>query len=334
MKTYHYYDSPLKIFGLPFFEKNKKLERLPEEVRQQVRSLDFLGRRCPGARLCFRTNAVDFTVKITFETFTVDVAMSIFSCQSAAVFVGDRPRARFAGLVNPPDYNTFAFEKTISKSPEMEDVTIFLPRDEIVGDIEITVDDGAEVEAPAPYQDRKPVLYYGSSITEGGCSSVVSNAYNAILSNRLNLDYYNFGFSGSAKGEIEIAQCISGIEMSLFVYDYDHNAPTAEHLKKTHKPFFECVRRKNPDLPIIMMSKPAARYSKDDVERRRIIWETYHDALEKGDRNVYFVDGERFYGDHDRELCSIDITHPNDIGFLRMADTLEPIIRELLCLSI
>ena len=28
MKTYHYYDSPLKIFGLPFFEQNKKLERL------------------------------------------------------------------------------------------------------------------------------------------------------------------------------------------------------------------------------------------------------------------------------------------------------------------
>ena len=301
MKTYHYYDSPLKIFGLPFFEQNKKLERLPEEVRQQVRSLDFLGRRCPGARLCFRTNAAEITAKVTFETFTVNVRQSIYSCQSAAVLVGDRPHARFAGLVSPPDYNTFTFQNTIRKTPEMEDVTIFFPRNEIVSDIEIEVEDEAIVEGPSPYRNIKPILYYGSSITEGGCCCNIFNAYNAILSNRLNVDYYNFGFSGSAKGEPELAQCISEIEMSLFVYDYDHNAPSVEHLKKTHEPFFELIRRKS-----------------------------YRHAVEKGDENVYFVDGERFYGDHDRELCSIDITHPNDIGFLRMADTLEPVIREAL----
>lgn len=333
MKTYHYFESPLKIFGLPFFEKNGKLARLTDEVMQQLPSLNFFGRRCPGARLCFRTNAEKFIVKITFETFSFDVGMSIYSCQSAAILLGERPFARFAALVNPPDYNTFTFQKTICKSAEMEDVTIFLPRNEIISDIEIEVDDGADVEAPTPYRNIKPILYYGSSITEGGCSCNIFNVYNAILSNRLNVDYYNFGFSASAKGELEMAQCISDIDMSLFVYDYDRNASTADHLRRTHEPFFELIREKKPDLPIIMMSKPATHYDEEDIERRDIILATYHHAMEKGDKNVYFVDGESFYGDHDRELCTIDLVHPNDIGFLRMANILEPVVRKALCIQ-
>ena len=34
MKKYSCFESPLKVFGLPFFEENKKLERLPEEIRK------------------------------------------------------------------------------------------------------------------------------------------------------------------------------------------------------------------------------------------------------------------------------------------------------------
>ena len=156
------------------------------------------------------------------------------------------------------------------------------------------------------------------------------NAYNAILSNRLNLDYFNFGFSGSAKGELEIADYINTIKMSIFVYDYDYNASTEEELLKTHEPFFKRIREKNPELPVIMLSKPAAKYTESDKIRRNIIQQTYINALNEGDTNVYFVDGETLYGNKDRELCSIDMVHPNDIGFMRMADTLEPLIRRIL----
>ena len=64
MQTFSYKDYPLKIFGLPLFEQNKKLERLPDEVIEKIPSLEFFGKRCPGARLCFRTDSETITIKV------------------------------------------------------------------------------------------------------------------------------------------------------------------------------------------------------------------------------------------------------------------------------
>ena len=80
------------------------------------------------------------------------------------------------------------------------------------------------------YRIKKPVVYYGSSITQGGCASKPGSSYESILSRRFDCDYINLGFSGTAKGEDEIVDYIKGLEMSVFVMDYDHNAPTTEHL--------------------------------------------------------------------------------------------------------
>jgi lysophospholipase L1-like esterase len=144
------------------------------------------------------------------------------------------------------------------------------------------------------------------------------------------VDYYNFGFSGNAKGDMNMAEYISGIDMSIFVYDYDHNAPSPEHLESTHEPFFKLIREKNPDLPVIMMTRPAITYTESDKRRREIVLATYQNALKAGDENVYFIDGEVFYGEHDRELCTVDKVHPNDLGFYRMAQVIEPVIKSIL----
>lgn len=329
MKTYKYTDAPLEVHGLPFFEQNHILERVPAEYREKLPNLAFLGRRCPGARVCFRTDSPRFTVKIRMQSMTPDVGMSIFACQAVNVLIGERATARFAGLVNPPDYNTLTAEKTFSKSGEMEDITLFLPRNEIVEELEISVEDGAEVASPTPYK-YPPMLFYGSSITEGGCCCRVTNVYNAIISNHLDVDYYNYGFSGSAKGEPEMAELINKIPMSIFVLDYDHNSPSAEHLANTHEPFFRAIREKNPTLPIIIMSKPDFDYSPENAKRRDIIRATYEHALADGDNNVYFIDGQSFFGDNDRHFCTCDCCHPNDLGFYRMAQCVEPVVKHIL----
>ncbi len=329
MKTYTHLDAPLKVFGVPFFEEKKIFDRLPGDVRAQIPSLSFLGKRTPGARIGFRTDATEFTVEITLETLSPDIGMSLFSCQSVEVLIGDRKNAKFAGLVSPPDYNTKTFSKTFKKSGEMEDVLLLLPRNEVISEVKVSLPDEANVEAPTPYK-YGPILYYGSSITEGGCCCRMANAYNALLSLWLDVDYYNFGFSGSAKGEPEMADYINTLDFSVFVLDYDHNAPTAEHLEKTHYPFYKKIRDKNPNTPIIMMSRPNFGYWPDDGARRDIVRATYQKALRDGDKNVYFMDGETFFGTEDREACTIDTTHPNDLGFYRMAKVIEPVLKRAL----
>ena len=227
-------DAPIRVFGVPFFEEKRNLERLPKELIEALKYGVKLGRRCPGTRVCFRTDATEFELELTLEPLSIDVGMAIYSCQSAEVLVGERGRARFAALVNPPNYNTTTFSKKIAKSGKMEDVTIFLPRNEVVSEVKLTFPDNARVEEPTPYR-YGPVLYYGSSITEGGCCCRLTNAYNALLSNRLDIDYYNFGFSGSAKGELIMADYINTIPIKALVYDYDHNSPSVEHLRNTQR---------------------------------------------------------------------------------------------------
>lgn len=329
MKVFNCTDAPLKVFGIPFFDTKKKFERLPAELRASLKNLDFLGRRCPGARVGFRTDADEFTVRVKLKTLSADIGMSIYACQAVSVMIGERCNARFAGVACPPNYNTLSFEKKFKKSGEMEDVTLWLLRNEEIESVEIIVDESASVTEPTPYKYGK-ALYYGSSITEGGCCSSVTNAYNAIISRHLDLDYYNFGFSGNAKGELLMADYINTVDMSLFIMDYDHNAPNVEHLSRTHEPFFKRIREKNKELPILLLSKPDFDYTVDGAERRSVIEQTYKNAVKAGDKNVYYIDGETFFGEVDRHLCTVDTVHPNDLGFYRMAAVIEPTIRKML----
>ena len=133
MKEYSYRQSPMELHGVPFFDKFGRLERLPDWLRQQLPNLDFLGRRCPGARVCFRTNSRHVKVKVVYETLSPDIGMSLYSCQSAYVYIGERTKARYAGLVFPKEgYNSRFAERTFEKSGEVEDVTIWLPRNEVI----------------------------------------------------------------------------------------------------------------------------------------------------------------------------------------------------------
>lgn len=328
MKLYHYNQAPLQLFGVPMYDRERKLQRLPDAVIEAMPHLDKLPYRCPGARVRFRTNTTRLRVGFSLKTLGMDRAMSIYSCQSAHILSGPLDDLHYIGLVWTENYDVKSGLGEFALSGEMCDILIYLPRAEIVEDFTVEIDDNAEILPCTPYEG-KPIVYYGSSITEGGCATCSFNTYDAIISNHLNRDYYNLGFAGNARGELMIADFIASLDMSLFVYDYDHNAPDTEFLAQTHEPFFRRIRAVHATLPILMMSMPKERYT-EEAERRQVIRRTYENAVNAGDKNVYFLDGETFYGDTDRHCCSIDGIHPNDLGFYRMAQVIEPKIREIL----
>lgn len=329
MQKFSMYDAPMQVYGVPFFDEKHELRRLPAAIAAEIGMDQKIARRTPGARLCFRTNAESITVTMQLASLTIDSGMSRFGAQSACVMIGSHTASRFAGLVTPPNYDTLTAEATFCKSADMEDITILLPRNEPVEALTVTVPDGTAVEAPTPYA-HGPVLYYGSSITEGGCACNPFNAYNAILSRHLDLEYYNFGFSNSAKGELAVAAYINTVPMQALIMDYDHNAPSAAHLRETHEPFFRAIRAAHPTLPILILTMPKAAYNASNCERRAAIRATYDHAVAAGDRHVYFIDGETLFGDTDREMCAIDLIHPNDFGFHRMAAVIEPVMKKML----
>ena len=328
---YSFHDKPIQVFGAPLFNKTGTLERLPEELRQQLPMEEKLGRRCNGARVAFRTNSPRVTVTVVYETLDMDVGMSLYQCQGSYVYIGDRRNPRYAGLVVPRQYDVREVSQVFQKSTDMEEVMIWLPRNEVIAQVFIDVEDGARLEAPAPYTYPVPVVYYGSSITEGAFAGKTACTYEGYITRWLDVDHINLGFSASAKGELPMADYINTLEKSVFVYDYDYNAPTPEHLEQTHEPFFRRIREKSPDLPVIFVTRPA--YSRPmGVDRRwEIIRQTWQNAVDAGDTKVAFVDGYHFF---DELACPSDCTndncHPNDLGMYHMAKTIAPIIENFL----
>lgn len=233
---------------------------------------------------------------------------------------------------------------TFFASEGMRDIMIHFPTYSNVENLYIGLEKDCRLEHGAKYKYETPVVYYGSSITQGACACRPGNSYEAIISRELDCDFINLGFSGSALAEDAITDYINSLDMSVFVMDYDHNAPTAEHLRNTHEPFFKKIRASHPDLPIIIVSRPTLQdgYSFSNhgiseispgdmtLECRDIVFRTYMNAIEAGDRNVRFIDGSSLFSGPHADLCSVDGVHPNDAGFLRMADRIGSYVSEML----
>lgn len=211
----------------------------------------------------------------------------------------------------PPFQIDGGYESVIDfDAVKMREITINFPLYSGVCALYIGLADGSAVEEPAPYTCEKPVVYYGSSITQGGCASRPGNSYQAVIARRLNCNYINLGFLGSAKGEKEIAEYIAQLDMSVFVYDYDHNAPDAAFLEATHRPMFEQIRMRRPELPVIMLTRPNHVPGRQTDERIRIVYNTYETAVQAGDQNVYFINGQEIFHYRDPDMMTVDGNAP------------------------
>lgn len=84
-------------------------------------------------------------------------------------------------------------------------------------------------------------------------------------------------------------------------------------------------------MPVIFISKPDFDSNPTQNRLRRdVIIATFAKAVENGDKNVYFIDGATLFGKEDRVSCTIDGCHPNDLGFMKMAETIYPVLKNVL----
>lgn len=282
-------------------------------------------------RFASDTSAIALKVKLTSKD---DMShMPRTGSAGFDIYIGKGKCKKFI-ISAKPDSNQIEYEAVfegINPNKEMQEWTLNMPLYNGVQELKIGLLPGSKIEKPTPYTIEKPVVFYGSSITQGGCASRPGNSYTHTLCRWLDTNMVNLGFSGSAKGEPEMAELISKIDMSAFVMDYDHNAPDAKHLQDTHEIFFRIIRDNNPELPVIFVSKPDFDANAlASAERRNVICSTYENAVKSGDRNVYFVDGEILFGQNDRDACTVDGCHPNDLGFMRMAENIYPALKRAL----
>ena len=356
LNFYDVHSAPFVIEGLPWrngteFNRNPPnvnvnsikddmLAYMPEVGEENARiwgeNLLWLSKHTSGAAIRFRTNSKGVAVRaklressdMSHMTRLGSAGFDLFRRESANEplrFINSVP-------VEPKELNEHV-ERMLHfpTNEKMSDYVLNLPLYGGVETLEIGLSPDAVIEPPTPHRIEKPVLFYGSSITQGGCASRPGNMYPSLLCRELDVEQINLGFSGNAKGQPMMAEAIASLDLSCFVMDYDHNAPSAEHLKKTHYNFYRIIREKHPELPIIMISRPDFR--DDNDPRNAIVRESYEKAVANGDKKVWFIPGNSLFGFEDYDACTVDGCHPNDLGFYRMFKRVLPVIKEALGLK-
>ena len=332
VKYYDAFNNPLfAVEGFPWRQSGKVLHRIPESVVKTLPNLQGLSRCTAGGAVRFRTNSKYVAVKIK-GIFADMNHMPRNGGAGVDIYELNDGKWTFRGVTGPSSddaRNKGSFEALVKRSGngQMRDYLINLPLYSRVDSMQIGLEPHAELAKCTPWKVDKPILFYGSSITQGGCASHPGNNYPSILCRELSAEQINLGFSGNAKGEAAVAEAIAGLKLAAFVMDYDHNAPNDEHLKKTHAEFFRIIRKAQPDLPILILT----RGDWPNPKRTAVIRATYDAAVKAGDKHVYFVDGKEYFAHlPDPGLALVDGCHPSDFGFYLMYEKVLPVLKKAL----
>ncbi|MBQ3015441.1 MAG: hypothetical protein IJD79_01530 [Clostridia bacterium] len=330
-------EAPFMLHGLlmpdgelPFYH------RVPKAVAEATSAgVTALSRESAGGRVRFATDSPYIAIRAKFCVVGRSPHLTFCSSAGFDLYTDGAYGSKFIRPFLPSLEMKDGYESVIDmKQSAMRTYTVNFPVHSVVVSLEIGLKPGAVLGAPEAYRDYAPISFYGSSIVHGTAATRPGLTYSSVISRELNLDFRNIGFSGMAKGEEAIARWMAQLPMSVFVCDYDHNAPTVEHLRDTHYRLYEIIREKNPTVPYIMVTRPDyyTRITEQEhiLLRRDVIMESYLKARAAGDKNVYFVDGLSFSVAPHQYEYSTDSVHPNDSGFLRMADAIGTVIRHAL----
>ena len=328
-------DARFDIVGLPWLAENKgELIRLPRRLEAALPPAVWnLGLSPSGGRIRFRTNSMRLAIRLEYPSPPNMANMHAFGQTGVDLYIDGGYRST---AIAPKDA---AADKVVEHVffedlPAAErEITLYLPLYKPVKVVALGLDSGALVKKAKRFDLAKPVVYYGTSITQGGCASRSGMSYQAILGRRLDLDFVNLGFSGNGKGEPVVANMTAEIDAAAFVLDFSQNNSTIESLREVYAPFLAVVREKHPHTPIIAITPiSASRDSQRLRDMRAHIRDVVNARIAAGDTLLTLVEGLSLLGPT-RLDGLVDGVHPNDLGFQWMADGLAAPLSKALSLA-
>lgn len=338
------YETPIRLSGFEYFEEDRVYRRLPVRTKELFgrvnNNLNILSENTAGGQAAFRTDSSRIMIRAKIKNGHDMVNMTAVGQCGFDCYLGQKgERLKFYGITRF-DISQKEYECQVVSGlapDEIRDVQIHFPLYDGVEYAEIGLDKEAVILPPKPFADAGKIVFYGTSITQGGCATRPGMAYTNILSRWLNRECINFGFSANGLGEYEMAEIIADIkDASAVVLDYEANSGTNGRLEASLDGFIDIIRKKHPGIPILVVSR--IRYLADFYDAalgkrrdqlRKFQEETVHIKRDKGDKNLYFYNGNELFDDFFDEY-TVDFIHPTDLGFWKMAEGLYGVLKDLL----
>lgn len=311
-------------------------DRLPAEAQGKVPSAVWsLSRHSAGIAVRFKTDSTSVHVKYKVSNPTLALPhMPATGVSGVDLYAKDDKGVWRWVNVNKPSSQEME-SLLINEIPQVQrEYLMYLPLYNGVEYLKIGVDAGASFEGVAPRDLKSSILFYGTSITHGACASRPGMCHPAILGRRLNRPVINLGFSGNGKMDAEVGEFLAKLELGVLVIDCNPNMQPAL-VRERCVPLVKQVRAAHPNLPIVLVEDRRFTNTWIRPERQKFHDEN-HAALKEGFdklkaegvQGLFYVSGDLLLGE-DTEGTT-DGSHPNDLGFYRQADVMEPVIREAL----
>lgn len=331
-------DGRLTVRGLHWFKENGgSFSRLPLRAKKTVRPPVWELAQSPASgRIAFRSDTTSMAVRVT-NPDAGHMGHMASSGSNGLVLYSGRPGRMRPWATAIPDIAAPSFESMLFQGigKKVREFRLYMPLYKGMQSLELGLSKGARILKPSPAAVDGPAVFYGTSITQGGCASTAGSDFVSTVGRMLNVDVVNLGFSGNGQGDPELAELMAEIDAALYVLDYTANTDAAG-LKRTLPKFLDILRAKRPRTPILLMTPlcysrmdfmPGCRLGQE--EKRDVTIDHYIRRRKSGDANIHLADG--FALIHFGADCAyVDGVHPADHGFRLMAERLAPYIEHIL----
>ncbi len=333
-----WYDAQeIGVEGRGWQDVDQPYDRLPAKAKQMVRPAVWgLSRDSAGMLVRFRTDATTIAARWTLTS--KDLAMPHMPATGVSgldLYVRDEAgRWRWLAVGRPTAFpeNTATLVQGIPAGSR--EYLLYLPLYNGVLKVEVGIPRDARLFAVSVPRERKPIVFYGTSITHGACASRPGMVHTAILGRRLEYPIINLGFSGNGRMEIEVAQLMAELDAAAYVIDCLPNL-IADQVAERTEPLVRTLRAARPNAPILLVEDRTYADAflvtgkrQRNASSRSALRTAFQRLEAAGISGLYYLEGEGLLGD-DGE-ATVDSSHPTDLGFFRQANAFEPHLRNML----
>lgn len=335
----HWFDvKNLGVEGKGWTDTEAFYDRLPAKAKGVVRPPVWsLSKQSAGIAVRFVTDAT--VIKAKWELTSANLAMKHMAATGVSgldLYVKTDPGKWRWLAVGQPTKKQNNVTLTSGLLPGKREYFLYLPLYNGVKSVEIGIPAANHLWKAPPRKPgkEKPLIFWGTSITQGGCASRTGMVHTAILGRRLDRPVINLGFSGNGRMEPEVAKLIAELDASVFIMDCLPNV-TAPVVKAQTEPLVKTLRAAHPDTPILLVEDRTysnAYLKKSSQERhrasRQALREGYQRLKKAGVKHLYYLEGESLLGDDSED--TVDGSHPTDLGFFRQANAFEKALKPIL----
>jgi 6-phosphogluconolactonase len=305
-------------------------DRLPAKARDTVRTAVWnLSRHTAGMCVRFTTDAA--SVKVRWTLLNRNLAMPHMPATGVSgvdLYAKSKSgRWYFLGNGRP----TAVANNASFKLGHDKECILYLPLYNGVKSVEIGIPKNRNIsETIEPdRKQQRPVVFYGTSITQGGCASRPGLACTAIVGRKLDVSIINLGFSGNGRMEIEMAGLLAELEPAAYVLDCLWNM-SAEMVSERVEPFVKRLRQEHPKTPILLVEDSSVG-NLTPTAKGQVLRDIYEELKAQGIANLYFLANRGMLGEDGEG--TVDGCHPNDLGMMRQAAVFTKSLARILQIS-